>query len=106
MFTCTLANADKAAFVFLTLCRVAVFAQLKAEEFLLFSRFEEDSVASANPLHTEAKHESVFVHAVKSPVLQVTTLTEMWPFVFTRFLLSAPVGGGTGSQQTILHEEQ
>lgn len=26
--------------------------------------------------------------------------------VFTRFVFSAPVGGGTGSQQTILHEEQ
>lgn len=35
-----------------------------------------------------------------------TTLTEMSGVVFTCFLLSAPVGGGTGSQQTILHEEQ
>lgn len=61
---------------------------------------------AADALHTEAKYESILVDAVELQTPQVTTLAKMSALLFTCVVFSAPAGGGTGSQQTILHEEQ
>lgn len=66
---------------------------------------------TAISLHAEAKSESILRALWNHRSGQTedepwTTLTETSPLVLTCFVLSAPVGGGTGSQQTILHEEQ
>lgn len=61
---------------------------------------------TANSPHTEAKRDGIFVGAVKSQLLLVTTLAEVSGLALRCSVSSAPVGGAPGSQQTILHEEQ